>query len=111
MKSGDACVQQGGGGGGGGDKFIRNVALNLVLLGLYFVLESSNGGGGFFGGGGGDGGGVHPSPAFCPASWKPGRCTLTACDKAEVDVHHFCGAWLVQTGHKMGKEDMQCGAE
>ncbi len=55
-------LQQGGGGGGGGDKFIRNVALNLVLLGLYFVLESTNGGGGFFGGGGGDGGGVIDRP-------------------------------------------------
>ncbi|CAK0770556.1 hypothetical protein CVIRNUC_003779 [Coccomyxa viridis] len=47
----------GGGGGGGGDKFIRNVALNLILLGAYFVFESFGDGGGFFGGGGGDGGG------------------------------------------------------
>ena len=50
-------VQSGGGGGGGGDKFIRNVALNLILLGAYFVFESFGDGGGFFGGGGGDGGG------------------------------------------------------
>ena len=46
-------MQSGGGGGGGGDKFIRNVALNLVLLGAYFVFESFGDGGGFFGGGGG----------------------------------------------------------
>ena len=47
-------MQSGGGGGGGGDKFIRNVALNLILLGAYFVFESfGDGGGGFFGGGGG----------------------------------------------------------
>lgn len=51
-------MQSGGGGGGGGDKFIRNVALNLILLGAYFVFESfgdGGGGGGFFGGGGGGG--------------------------------------------------------
>lgn len=46
-------MQSGGGGGGGGDKFIRNVALNLILLGAYFVFESFGDGGGFFGGGGG----------------------------------------------------------
>lgn len=50
-------LQSGGGGGGGGDKFIRNVALNLILLGAYFVFESFGDGGGFFGsGGGGDSG-------------------------------------------------------
>ena len=48
-------LQSGGGGGGGGDKFIRNVALNLILLGAYFVFESFGDGGGFFGGGGGGG--------------------------------------------------------
>ena len=57
-----ACrVQSGGGGGGGGDKFIRNVALNLILLGAYFVFESFGDGGGFFGGGG-DGGGDSGQP-------------------------------------------------
>jgi hypothetical protein len=65
------------------------VALNLVLLGIYFVLESSNGGGGFFGGGGGgDGGGgggarmrmrqirLHRlAPLPLPASWP----AMSAC--------------------------------
>ena len=51
-------LQSGGGGGGGGDKFIRNVALNLILLGAYFVFESFGDGGGFFGGGGGGDSGV-----------------------------------------------------
>ena len=56
-------LQSGGGGGGGGDKFIRNVALNLILLGAYFVFESFGDGGGFFGGGGGGDSGRLPSLA------------------------------------------------
>ncbi|GMH33728.1 hypothetical protein BSKO_01562 [Bryopsis sp. KO-2023] len=44
--------QEGGGGGGGGwgGNKIRNIALNVAFLGLYFILEGT-GGGGFFGGG------------------------------------------------------------
>ena len=81
--------QSGGGGGGGGDKFIRNVALNLILLGAYFVFESFGDGGGFFGGGGGDGGGDSglpysswscPHPASCTRSCRAsaGQASLTA---------------------------------
>ena len=38
--------QEGGGGGGGGGKIIRNVALNAIFLGIYFVLGHEGGGGG-----------------------------------------------------------------
>ena len=49
--------QDGGGGGGGGDRWgwertVRNVAPNLFMLGVYFVVTSYGGdgfGGGFFG--------------------------------------------------------------
>ena len=58
-------MQSGGGGGGGGDKFIRNVALNLILLGAYFVFESFGDGGGFFGGGGGGDSGKSPLRLSC----------------------------------------------
>ena len=80
-----ACrVQSGGGGGGGGDKFIRNVALNLILLGAYFVFESFGDGGGFFGSGGGDGGGDSgpphrlrhaPNAAMCQLA-RPGQRSI-----------------------------------
>ena len=54
-------AQDGGGGGGnnwGSSRLARNLMLNLLGLGIYFLLDS--GGGGFFnfGGGGGGGGGV-----------------------------------------------------
>ena len=84
-------MQSGGGGGGGGDKFIRNVALNLVLLGAYFVFESFGDGGGFFGGGGGGDSGnlssckeMTPVPglqacANFPSSWSDGFLETSSC--------------------------------
>lgn len=64
-------MQSGGGGGGGGDKFIRNVALNLILLGAYFVFESFGDGGGFFGGGGGGDSGLLDTPACTGMDMSP----------------------------------------
>lgn len=67
-------TNDGGGGGGGwdGGKIARNLALNALFLGIYFLVDS--GGGGIFGGGsgsGGGGGGGGGGNNFGPQSGEP----------------------------------------
>ena len=63
----------GGGGGWNAGNIIRNIGLNAMFLGIYFLLDSGgNGGGGWFGGGdGGGGGGVVVAAAVAVAAAGP----------------------------------------